>query len=75
MVPTIRGAITESWRKMKEVLFQPFSWGVWVSLTLGLWLAGLGEGGFRQHQSVQIFYPEEIRVIRGVFRNFGTIRK
>ena len=70
MVPTIRGAITESWRKMKEVLFQPFSWGVWVSLTLGLWLVRLGEGGFRAN-----IYPEEIRVIRGVFRNFGTIRK
>lgn len=70
MVPTIRGAITESWRKMKEVLFQPFSWGVWVSLTLGLWLARLGEGGFRANINLSRSF---IRKKFGSFEEFSGI--
>ena len=65
MVPTIGSALTEAYRKMKEVLFQPFNWSIWVSLTLGMWLAGLGEGGFRAN----------INISKTLFRReYGTFR-
>lgn len=45
MVPGIGNAFSAAWQKMKDTLFKPFDWNIWLVLTLGVWLAGLGEGG------------------------------
>ncbi|MDY5695551.1 MAG: hypothetical protein SPK75_04150 [Victivallales bacterium] len=44
MVPSIGEGFTAAWRKMKERLW-PFNWSTWLVLSLGFWLAQLGEGG------------------------------
>lgn len=45
MVPSIGEGFSAAWRKMKEMLFRPFNWSTWLVLSLGFWLAQLGEGG------------------------------
>ncbi len=47
MVPSIGEGFSAAWRKMKETLFRPFNWSTWLVLSLGFWLAQLGEGGAR----------------------------
>ena len=44
MVPSIGEGFTAAWRKMKERLW-PFNWSTWLVLSLGFWLAQLGDGG------------------------------
>ena len=43
--PSAREAGRRAWRRMKTILFQPFSFTRWCGIALAAWLAGIGSGG------------------------------